>query len=153
MLNELHRLTLSRLVYHLDRKKVSKKELKLRCEKIKDAESEDLDFDLVLETIQLEPGENGKERSSCVIRPGSVTNTSGDFTPNQSDVLIALMQAGPQGLSVKELTEMTGLAGSSIHKALEKLLETGRATKAGSGKATRYLAISVSSGFDPGAPY
>ena len=124
-------------------------QLKLRCSKIKDAESEDLNFNLALETIQLEPDENGKERSSCVLRPGSATNGPHGLTPNQSDVFNALAQTAPQGLSVKELTVTTGLGGSSIHKALEKLLELEKASRTGSGKATRYSANTSSHPDDP----
>jgi len=78
-----------------------------------------------------------------VIRLGDAPSESPDPTPNQESVFAALEQVAPQGLSIKELRAKTQFAGSSIHNVLTKLLEIGKASKAGIGKSTRYTAITA----------
>ena len=112
-------------VFHLDRKRGCKKELKLSCEKIKDAESEDLNFHLVLKIIQLEPDEEGRERSSCVIKPDSSTPEPPRTLTYLQALVTALEGQEQPGLTSTVWRKTCGCAKSTFDGHRKQLLKDG----------------------------
>jgi hypothetical protein len=115
-------------VFHLEimgTGKAGAKELKLSCQKTKDADNADRIFDLLLEPVLLEPDKNGKEQTSCVITLGSSTPEPPKTMVYLQALVTALEDQDQPGLTSTAWHKACGCSKSTFHNHRKQLLEDG----------------------------
>jgi hypothetical protein len=96
--------------------------LRFKCIKIKDADNAELDFNLVLESVDLGPGKHGKEQTSCVVRTGSAQSRAIAYLQALASTLEGREQPG---LTSTEWRKACGRSKSTFDGHRKQLLKDG----------------------------